>query len=94
MDTITIYTIYCSTGCTCCSDENHLRGPYRTREEAEKAKQGFYERSLLSSRYSSTGNYHIEEASGEILPDGRIIIDNHYICPGFASDTGEDRLWD
>jgi hypothetical protein len=94
METIKIFTIYCSTGCTCCSEENHYRGPYRTREEATKAAEGFRSRKLLSSQYSSTGNYSIEEAEGEILPDGRIIISNTYICPGFASDTGDDRLWD
>ena len=93
MDIIKIFTIYCSTGCSCCREDNHYRGPYRTREEAEKAAAGFRARSLLSSQFSSTGNYSIEEKDAEILPDGRIIINNDRICPGFASDTGEDRLW-
>lgn len=89
-----IFIIYCSTGCSCCSGDNHYRGPYKTREEAEKAAAGFRERSLLSSQFSATGNYSIEDRDAEILPDGRLIIDNDRICAGFASDTGYDRLWD
>lgn len=86
MEKITIFTIYCSTGCSCCSSENHYRGPFRTREEAEEARKRYWEIPLLSSQYAHRGVYEIQERTGEILPDGRIIIDSSYVVDGFGDD--------
>jgi hypothetical protein len=85
------FIIECRTGCSCCSGENHYRGPFKTREEAERKIANYKERRLLSSQYSERGNYSIEESDAEILPDGRIIIDD-FVCAGFAEDNpdGDD----
>lgn len=80
MTTGTCYLIECRTGCTCCADENHHRGPFSTREVAEKAKEAYLDMRLLASQYADRGVYHISEASLELLPDGRMIIDG-------------DRVW-
>ncbi len=80
MTEATCFLIYCRTGCTCCSYENHYRGPFSTREIAEKAAAAYADMRLLSSQYAERGKYDIEERSLEILPDGRMII-------------GGDRVW-
>jgi len=82
------YTIYCSTGCTCCSYENHYRGPFSSREKAEEAKAHYKEIRLLASQFARQGNYHIEECEAEQLPDGRIILGN-LVFPGFADQPFE-----
>jgi hypothetical protein len=76
----TCFLIECRTGCTCCSDENHYRGPFSTREIAENAVKAYEDIRLLASQYAERGRYSIEEASLELLPDGRMII-------------GGDRVW-
>ncbi len=79
------YTVYASTGCSCCSYENHYRGPYRDRSDAEQAIAHFSEIKLLASQYARSGRYNIYgEHDAEILPDGRVIIDTR-IFPGFVS---------
>jgi len=83
------FLIDCSTGCTCCADENHIRGPFKLREDAEAKVADYQKRRLLSSQFSETGNYWIREVEAEVLPDGRLIIDNR-VCAGFADDTGEE----
>lgn len=79
------YTIYASTGCSCCNYENHYRGPYRTKQDAENAANSFREQRLLASQFSKQGNYSIDEHDGEILPDGRVIIGSR-IFDGFVGD--------
>ncbi len=76
----TCFLIECRTGCTCCSDENHYRGPFSTREIAERAVKTYEDIRLLASQYAERGRYSIEEVSLELLPDGRMII-------------GGDRVW-
>ena len=83
------FLIDCSTGCSCCADENHTRGPFKLREDAEAKAISYRERRLLASQFSSTGVYYIREVEAEVLPDGRLIIDNR-VCAGFADDTGEE----
>jgi len=76
-ETVEAYFLYCSTGCTCCAEDNHYRGPYRTAEEAGRRKAYFYAHPILASQYTSTGHYSISGPSkAEILPDGRLIIDS------------------
>lgn len=73
-----VFFVYCGTGCTCCSGENHYRGPYKTKEDAERRVA--YYRSPdskywpVASQYSKRGNYSIEERLIESLDDGRVII--------------------
>lgn len=77
------YIVNCSTGCTCCSYQNHSCGPYLTREHAEDACRRFLETKRLASQYARRGVYEIEECEAEQLPDGRLIIGN-IVLPGFA----------
>lgn len=86
-----VFIVECSTGCSCCRNENHYRGPYSSREIAEGRVETFREIPLLSSQYSKTGNYHIHEQTGELLPDGRIISDDK-VYTGFKDDGVDDRL--
>ena len=76
------FMIYARTGCSCCSGENHDRGPYRTREEAENRKKYFQSIALLASQYARVGAYDISEYEFEELPDGRLIQENR-VYPGF-----------
>ena len=79
-ETGTCYLIECRTGCTCCADENHYRGPFTTREIAQKAAEAYEQIPLLASQFAARGRYTIEEASFEKLPDGRMVING-------------DRIW-
>jgi hypothetical protein len=79
-ETGTCYLIECRTGCTCCADENHYRGPFSTREIAQKAVEAYEQIPLLASQFAARGRYTIEEAGFEKLPDGRMIING-------------DRIW-
>lgn len=85
----TAFLIYCATGCSCCNNENHYRGPFSTREIAEEKKADYTASRLLASQYSENGNYTIYEVSCEQLPDGRLIIDGERLVAEFA-DEGDD----
>ena len=84
MKPVEYFLIYCSTGCSCCSGENHYRGPFSTKEIAAARVPQYREQQILASQYSSRGNYSVEGPfQGEQLEDGRIIGgDNVY--KGFA----------
>jgi len=75
-DLIDVWFISASTGCTCCSEDNFDAGPYATRAAAEAVVESYRARRRLASRYSKTGNYHISEERGELLPDGRVIVED------------------
>ena len=83
------YIIYCSTGCSCCNEENHYRGPFSSREKAEEARKSYRELPLLASQYARKGNYDISEYEAEQLPDGRIIVEDK-VFPGFIDQPLED----
>jgi hypothetical protein len=81
-----LFRIECRTGCTCCKEDNHYRGFYETREEAQARIDRFY-RGLdypLASQYARYGSYGIEGVDVEQLPDGRIIVNNERV---YAPDT-------
>ncbi len=72
------YLIYAGTGCTCCNNENHYRGPYKSKEDAER-RVVYYKSDgskywPLASQFARRGTYSIEEVSFEDLNDGRIIL--------------------
>lgn len=81
------YVVYCSTGCTCCSSENHYRGPFSTSKIAEAKANTYRKQKVLVSQYALNGCYDIEEYDAEVLPDGRVIIDDT-VFPGWAELTG------
>ena len=85
------YVVYCTTGCSCCSSENHYRGPFSTREAAEAASDGYSKDKVLASQYARNGQYDIEVHDAEILPDGRVIIDDT-VFAGWTEDTGIDYI--
>lgn len=95
MTPVKVFLIECRTGCFCCSNENHYRGPFSSREVAEARVVKYRELRVLASQYSSRGNYHIEEYDGEQLPDGRIIFGS-YVAPKFMDDEypgGEEETF-
>jgi len=75
------YLIECRTGCSCCSYENHYRGPYKTREDAEKRINFFKTGSYypVASQYSKRGNYSIEEVTIEEISNNRYIVDDKIV---------------
>jgi len=66
------------TGCNCCRDKNFDRGFYKSKEEAMKVKEEYSNGigNPLSSQYAKFGLYFINECEAEVLPDGRIIIED------------------
>lgn len=89
-----LFFIYAGTGCTCCNDQNHYRGPYATKEDAEH-RIAYYKSPEskfwpLASQYARRGHYCVEEMDVEVLGDGRWIIGNKVFysqpCVEVASD--------
>lgn len=72
-----IYWIYCSTGCSCCADQNFDYGFYLNREEAEAQAEAWRNgiNNPLCSQYAKYGRYRVNEGEAEILPDGRWIVE-------------------
>lgn len=82
MDKFKIYLIDASTGCTCCAYDNHIRGPYRTKEDA-KRRIDYYHNSPrdtgywpLASQYARRGRYSVDEYEVEPIDGDRFIIDD------------------
>lgn len=92
MTTGKAYVVHCSTGCSCCSNENHYRGPFPSHEAADVAVEKYRELRILASQYSPRGEYRVEEFDCEFLPDGRIIIERT-VFDDF-SDAEISRTWD
>lgn len=70
--------IYCRTGCTCCSDDNHYRGPYATLEAAQRRVNFFLEPTAINnpvaSQYARKGCYEIVEEPVDRIDETRVII--------------------
>lgn len=89
------YMIECSTGCTCCCNENHYRGFYRTEEEANRRiayflspKSKFWP---LASQYAARGKYTAHEADIEEISNDRYILDDNELLHEFNFlDINED----
>ncbi len=86
------FFIYCSTGCSCCNNENHYRGPFSSRSVAEERIKYYREHPILASQYAKRGVYDIEPweqlSNGyetEQLPDGRLII-NDRVYAGYVDN--------
>lgn len=96
METGACYMISCRTGCTCCSSENHIRGPFSSMVVAEQAIVQYKKLPLLASQYARTGMYRIEAASYEQLPDGRLIINDDRVSKGFVDSDplGDNAVYD
>jgi hypothetical protein len=91
----TIFFIECRTGCSCCANENHYRGPFSTLEIAKERVETYHRFRILASQYASTGNYKIEEAKAHITSEGIIICSDGtwYACfrDNVTIDDDEER---
>lgn len=89
-----LYVIYCMTGCTCCNDENHYRGFYKTRDDAEKRKEYFLDPNAnhnpLASQYLRKGGYEIIEVDAEFIDKDRIIVNDTVHSIDSIFDVNED----
>lgn len=89
-----VYTISCSTGCSCCRDDNHLRGFYKTREDAERRIAYFKSPESkywpLASQYARRGCYRINEEDAELISNNRVILNNNYVYNLNFIDVKED----
>ena len=68
------------TGGSCCSYENHFRGPYKSVENA-KRRIAYYRTTdskywPVASQYASRGSYTIEEYDAEEISGNRVIIND------------------
>jgi hypothetical protein len=73
-----LWYIECRTGCSCCANENFDWGFYDNPEEPQEIIDCWSKGkgNPLASQYAKYGCYHLVEVEAEILPDGRIIVDN------------------
>lgn len=82
------FIIHGSTGCSCCREDNILRGISESLDDALEAAIGLHDSKAVCSQYSSNGIYSIREVEYELLPDGRIIIDNRVFEDEFFYESG------
>ena len=87
---ISIWLIECRTGCTCCQYENHMRGPYRSPDDASRRMTHFLtvgNYCPLASQFAPRGRYAVQSKDVEPISNGRFIIDDIVIdaLPPFVS---------
>lgn len=82
------FMIHGSTGCSCCQNDNIIRGIIDTHEEALERAITFHNEKTVCSQYSDNGIYSIIEIAYEKLPDGRIIIGNRIFGDEWIYDSG------
>jgi hypothetical protein len=86
-ETGTAYFILASTGCSCCSNENELLGPYRELDGARRQATWLHSTKYLASQYAPNGLYSLYSAPYEKLPDGRLIIGGTHVTDGFYDES-------
>lgn len=78
MKKLKLFIIHCQTGCTCCNYDDHTRGFYGTKEDAEKRVCYYLAKDSkffpVASQYARQGVYHIEEVEGELIHDDKDVI--------------------
>ena len=80
-----LWAIYCATGCTCCSYENFTQGFYEF-EIVARAVIAEYEQGIgnpLGSQFARYGRYYLQEYEAELLPNGRMIVDDEVYDQGY-----------
>lgn len=73
------FVIFCSTGCSCCRDENYWVGLYDNLEDTIEAAKSRWKSKSLCSQYSSNGEYYIHEIKVEDISHNRVIIENKLV---------------
>lgn len=91
---ISIWLIHCRTGCTCCSYENHYRGPYRTKDDADRRVASFLDAKSeywpLGSQYAPRGKYVVYPCTAEPISGGRFIVHDRVLRELHFVDVAED----
>ena len=91
----TVWWIEAITGCSCCANENFDQGFYFNEETPkaiiERWRKG--DGNPLASQYAKYGRYYLHSAEAEILPDGRIIVENTVFGPDDNIDCGDVIYW-
>lgn len=91
---IVLWLIECRTGCTCCSGENHYRGAYRTKEDADRRAASFLSQDSkywpLASQYAKRGRYSVQNREAEPISGGRFIVDDQVLGEIKFIDVAED----
>lgn len=82
------FIIHGSTGCTCCREDNIIRGISGTLDDALEVAIGLHDSKAVCSQYSTNGVYSIREVEYELLPDGRIIIYNRVFDDEYFYESG------
>lgn len=87
-----VYWIEAMTGCSCCSNENFDYGFFFDKEEAQAIidRWSHGDGNPLASQYAKYGRYYLEEAEAEILPDGRMIVNDSVF---YMEDSPERLCW-
>lgn len=101
------YMIECRTGCSCCCNENHYRGFYKTEEEVNHrisyflSPGNFYP---LASQYAARGRYTAHEVEIEEISKGRFILNDKTLLhelnfldlneDGSIEDNRKERLYE
>lgn len=84
---IIAYLVECRTGCSCCSGDNHYRGPYKIKEDAERGIEYFRTSNNgfcpVSSQFSRRGSYYIKEITIEGISEDRYIINDNIVIHDF-----------
>jgi len=85
-----IFLIECRTGCSYCSYENHYRGPFESKEDADRRIAFFLLAGVgnnpVASQYSKKGNYDVREYDAEEISNNRVIInDRVFEWSGFVT---------
>lgn len=87
------FAILCTTGCTCCRSENHWFTGFTSAEVAIAYAQSLWNSKHICSQYSAHGHYGVYQFKGELLPDGRIIVQDRVISAEEGNEErGEDAL--
>ena len=90
-----VYWISCSTGCSCCSDQNFDYGFFFDKNEAEEQANKWRngDGNPLASQYAKYGRYYIDSGEAEILSDGRAIVDGHIFEPDSFGEYKSTIYW-
>jgi len=77
------FLIEAQTGCTCCSSEDHFRGPYKSKSDAKRRIEYYRSKDSrfwpLASQYARRGSYSVKEISFEFISKRRIILDDRFV---------------